>query len=129
MSMHLVGPYLTSTNTKKRKEQKFRSAEHKAKYLAEKAEWEKILKKYEIDKLRKNKVQSKTTWKPTPSLHRETPHYPSLNSKDVCGVATKPAQKVYTGTLIKGIATMHKSNAVPVLNDEQAIEISRMRRG
>jgi len=31
--------------------------------------------------------------------------------------------------LIKGIATMHKSNAVPVLNDEQAIEISKMRRG
>jgi hypothetical protein len=24
---------------------------------------------------------------------------------------------------------MHKSNAVPVINDEQAMEISRMRRG
>jgi hypothetical protein len=129
MSMHLVGPYMTTTNTKKRKEQKFRSAEHKAKYLAEKAEWEKILKKYEIDKLRKKKVQSKEVYKPTEPFRRETEHYPSLNSADVCGAATKPPAKVYTGTLIKGIATMHKSNAVPVFNSEQAIEISKMRRG
>lgn len=34
----------------------------------------------------------------------------------------------YTGTLIKGIATMHKSNAVPIMNKEQATEISRMAR-
>ena len=34
----------------------------------------------------------------------------------------------YTGTLIKGIATMHKSNAIPVINDEQAKDIARMRR-
>jgi hypothetical protein len=40
----------------------------------------------------------------------------------------KPA-KVYTGTKVKGIATMHKSNAVPVFSDEEAIEISKMRRG
>jgi hypothetical protein len=32
----------------------------------------------------------------------------------------------YTGTLVTGIATMHKSNAVPVINQEQAEEISRM---
>ena len=35
----------------------------------------------------------------------------------------------YTGTLVKGIATMHKSNAVPVINQEQMEDISRMRRG
>ena len=35
----------------------------------------------------------------------------------------------YTGTLIKGIATMHKSNAVPVIDEEQMKDISRMRRG
>ena len=34
----------------------------------------------------------------------------------------------YTGTLIKGIATMHKSNAVPIMNKEQAIDIANMRR-
>ena len=35
----------------------------------------------------------------------------------------------YTGTLVKGIATMHKSNAVPVINEDQMKDISRMRRG
>jgi hypothetical protein len=30
--------------------------------------------------------------------------------------------------MVKGIATMHKSNAVPVFSDEQAIDIARMRR-
>lgn len=32
----------------------------------------------------------------------------------------------YTGSLVKGIATMHKSNAVPVIDQKQAEEISRM---
>ena len=35
----------------------------------------------------------------------------------------------YTGTLVKGIATMHKSNSVPIINAQQAIDIARMRRG
>lgn len=45
------------------------------------------------------------------------------------GICAKPKDKKYTGTLIKGIATMHKSNAVPVIDEQQMIEISRMRRG
>jgi hypothetical protein len=45
------------------------------------------------------------------------------------GVATLAPAKVYTGTKVKGIATMHKSNAVPVFSDEEAVEISKMRRG
>jgi hypothetical protein len=36
---------------------------------------------------------------------------------------------VYTGTDIIGIAQMHKSNAIPIRNKENAIEIARMRRG
>ena len=39
----------------------------------------------------------------------------------------KKEPNVYTGTLIKGIATMHKSNAVPVMNQKQE-EISKMGR-
>lgn len=129
MTMHIVGPYLTTTNTKKRKTQKFQSAEHKAKYLAQKEAWEDLLKKHGVDKLPKKKVKSSGTLKTTETFHRETPHYPSLNSKDGCGVAAKKAPSVYTGSLIKGIATMHKSNAVPVFSDEQAIDIAKMRRG
>jgi hypothetical protein len=55
-----------------------------------------------------------------------TAHIPS---RDTGGNATLAPAKVYTGTKVKGIATMHKSNAVPVFSDEEAIEISRMRRG
>jgi hypothetical protein len=57
---------------------------------------------------------------------RETVRHPSLSTG--LGVATKPAPKVYTGSMVKGIATMHKSNAVPVFTDEQAVDISSMRR-
>jgi len=44
------------------------------------------------------------------------------------GIAAKAERKEYTGTLVKGIATMHKSNAVPVISDEEAESISKMRR-
>ena len=37
-------------------------------------------------------------------------------------------KKTYTGTLVKGIATMHKSNAVPIIDQEQATDIANMRR-
>jgi hypothetical protein len=45
------------------------------------------------------------------------------------GNGFKREENKYTGTLITGICTMHKSNAVPVINKKQAEEISRMRRG
>ena len=48
-------------------------------------------------------------------------------SDRICATPGK-TENTYTGTLIKGIATMHKSNAVPVINKEQAIDISNMRR-
>lgn len=63
-------------------------------------------------------------WEP---FRRETKHIPSLDTLPT-GVCPKPEPKVYTGTLIKGIATMHKSNAVPIISDEHAKDIARMRR-
>jgi hypothetical protein len=51
----------------------------------------------------------------------------SLNT-NVSNTQRKESLK-YTGTLVKGIATMHKSNAVPVIDEEQMKDISRMRRG
>ena len=41
---------------------------------------------------------------------------------------TKIDPPKYTGTLVKGISTMHKSNAVPILNQEEAKEHASMRR-
>lgn len=51
------------------------------------------------------------------------------NPNSMMGLATKAAPKVYTGTKMIGIATMHKSNMVPIFNDEAAVEVARMRRG
>lgn len=48
---------------------------------------------------------------------------------DAVGSTLKKESIMYTGTLIKGIATMHKSNCVPVIDEEQMRDISRMRRG
>ena len=47
-------------------------------------------------------------------------------------VPIKPAPKVYRGKRrLLGVATMHKSNMVPVFadNPEEAVEIAKMRRG
>jgi len=54
--------------------------------------------------------------------------YPSLELAPEGGGCRKKESPVYTGTLIKGIATMHKSNAVPVIDDQHMIDIARMRR-
>ena len=61
-------------------------------------------------------------------LHREK--YPSMpiDPKDN-GSGRKQETMKYTGDLIEGIATMHKSNAVPVMKGTtQAVDIARMRR-
>ena len=108
------------TNIPKRKKRK-----PNAKQRALQASWQDILKKYEP---KGNIVGAK----PKPMgidqpYRRETPHYPSLNSHQ--GTCTKSEGVKYTGTAMMGIATLHKSNAVPVFTQEDAIEISRMRRG
>ena len=64
----------------------------------------------------------------TPNFRRDADiHYASVDigSPSVCEA---PEKKEYTGTLVKGIATMHKSNAVPVIDQEQATDIANMRR-
>lgn len=74
----------------------------------------------------------KSTFKPL-SIGNTHPRYvdrvvhPSLGI--VGGNTLKREPLKYTGTLVKGIATMHKSNAVPVIDEEQMKDISRMRRG
>ena len=58
---------------------------------------------------------------------RDVKKYPSMVTPG--GSATKPVLgKVYTGTAMKGIGTLHKSNAVPIFTDEEAIDQANMRR-
>ena len=91
------------------------------------SDWEKLLKKYEPKKPVAKPKDEGFTYSLGKSARRETPKIPSLPF--TAGPCTKAPDKVYTGTAIKGIGTMHKSNAVPVFSEEQAKEISRMRRG
>lgn len=39
-----------------------------------------------------------------------------------------PNKKEYTGSLIKGISTLHKSNAVPIIDEQEAKDHAAMRR-
>ena len=54
------------------------------------------------------------------------PRLPSVETPG--GSAAAPAPKVYTGTLIKGLSQMHKSNLVPVIDEQHILDIARMRR-
>jgi hypothetical protein len=130
MSMHLHHPSL-SLNGRKRGKVKFRNADEARKARELDASWKELQKKWEVDleeKKRKRAMKAEPlVYKLTGATDRAgTAHIPSVNTG---GNATLAPAKVYTGTKVKGIATMHKSNAVPVFSDEEAIEISRMRRG
>jgi hypothetical protein len=133
MTMHLMSHAYSTISTKKRKS---KGVTINAKYAKEFREHNKLMRKIgckeksleEYITYRQGKYKPELKGTPMPkyeiSNHREK--YPSGD-----GIGTTYARKenVYTGTLITGIATMHKSNAVPIINKEQAIDIANMRRG
>jgi hypothetical protein len=125
--MHLEGPWLSTTGKRKGKK-KFASAEHARKARELDESWKQLLKKYEAKSSIKEKPKnlSSSYRLAIPEGRNTTSHIKSLDTG--LGVATKKESPKYTGTLIKGIATMHKSNAVPILNQEDAEAISKMRR-
>lgn len=134
MSMHLMSHAYTTTNHRKRKT-KLTSGkysqycmdwlQHKkdCKRLGIKA---KTMDEYILYRQGKYKPELRGVEAPryVPDDHRKK--YPSQAE---IGVAFAKQPNTYTGTLIKGIATMHKSNAVPIISEEQAHEVARMRRG
>ena len=131
MTMHLEGPWL-STIGKKKGKQKFASAEHARKARALDESWKELQKKWsvEIEDKKRTRAMSAATLTDSYSLaipegRNTTSHIRSVNTG---GNALLKPSPVYTGTKVKGIATMHKSNAVPVFSDEQAVDISKMRR-
>jgi hypothetical protein len=77
--------------------------------------------------VRQNLNLTSSSGKATNEPDRPARTYPSLVTP---GGSTAPVKtQQYTGTLIMGIATMHKSNLVPVLNGDDAVAVARMRRG
>lgn len=63
---------------------------------------------------------------PSQTFRRETPEYKSVDTG--AGYTPKIEPQKYTGTLVKGISTMHKSNAVPIIDEREAKEHASMRR-
>jgi hypothetical protein len=129
MSFHLEGPWLSTTG-KKKGPKKWASAEAKAKAEKLDSDWKALLKQQGIDA--ENKKRNRALNSPALNIRpaippgRETPYIASRDT-GMIPCTTAPNQQ-YTGTKVKGIGTMHKSNAVPIFSDEEAVAISTMRR-
>jgi hypothetical protein len=132
--MHLLGPAYTTTQTTRRKSKTTTAKQTKlandwlddCKFCKRLGIKPKTFEEYQ--QYRSGNYKPKLRGTPMPeynvSNHREK--YPS---GDGIGVTFAKTPNTYTGDRLIGIATMHKSNSVPVFSQEDAIEISRMRRG
>jgi hypothetical protein len=125
MSMHMEGPWLSMTG-KRRGKKKFASAEHKRQAEILEEEWQKLKDRYAP--ATKIKV-GRSSYVPPKPLRRDAdqPRIASLDTGVKGAVNVRMPQK-YTGDNIVGIGTMHKSNAVPIFSDQEAKDISSMRR-
>ena len=132
MSMHLSGHGLTTNSTRRRHS----SVVINAKFREEFHEHNRFLKR--MGSKKKTFVeyvdyrQGNTSYKQRVAKIEEKPYQrpsPKVPSGMGIGVAnTKKDEKVYTGDKLMGIATMHKSNMVPVFKQEDAEDISKMSR-
>jgi len=80
-----------------------------------------------IDRNKKSKMHQPSN----PGFYRETPHYPSVPMTTSSSDTAKKEPQKYTGERkLIGIATMHKSNMVPVFEDDKqyAKDLAKMRR-
>lgn len=143
MTMHLEKT-LSSINTRKPKIGKLTKAKLKQ-YEEERLQHNKRMRQnhmhhFQIKTLEEyidyshGKMKINTQFKnysPQRSYRRETPDYPSVDaaaSHNSSGLTPRKESQKYTGTYIKGIATMHKSNLIPVSDDNHMKDLARMRR-
>ena len=144
MTMSMVGPGLTTTSYKKRKPTK-RTKNQQLQFEQQHREYNKSMKRIHahdqmmsledydlyVRGLWKPKVKATKfkEYKPTATFTEQRKQYPSAGNG--VGIAVKKEAIQYTGERkLLGIATMHKSNMVPIFEDNkhEAIEIARMRR-
>ena len=148
MTMHMMGHAYDTVNRGRLKARKLTKRDHE-RLTSEWQDYNRYAKQNHLQKVTfseyvdsafgRNKVQTKPTYQsfqpltqPKISSYRRDAgaQYPSADSvqqrSDACSA---PERKQYTGDLIAGIATMHKSNAVPVMKGtDEAKDIARMRR-
>lgn len=99
-----------------------------AKTRALKSDWEELLKKYDVKpETNKMPVFVERTYCPPVVLRRDS--FRDVPSVDTgIGDTAKKEAPVYTGDAMIGISVLHKSNGIPVFRQEDAIDISKMRR-
>jgi hypothetical protein len=128
--MHLHHPSL-SLGGKKKGKVKFRNADEAKKARELDESWKKLQQQWgvEAEENRRTKalLAQPLTYTLSAPVGRETRHIASRDTGHMGAVRTKDIPQ-YTGTKIKGIGTMHKSNAVPIFSDEEAVAIASMRR-
>lgn len=129
MTMHLMHPSL-SMNGKRKGKTKFRNAEAAQKFRKAEADWKELKKKLgAVDDLKRQKrALSAPAYVPPKLTYRgaEEPRLPSLNV--TLGTCLKIEPLQYTGDRLLGIGVMHKSNLVPIFSEDEARDISSMRR-
>lgn len=136
MSMHLCGPGLTTTSTRKRKKKLTDNQYHKMcmdwraynKHMRKIGCKEKTLDEYVAYRQGKTRYKPKAVVKnplQATTFRRESPR---VESGIGIGVGNARKEMTYTGGNLLGIATMHKSNMVPVFKASDAEDIARMRR-
>ncbi len=131
MSMHLHHPSLSMSGKRKGKV-KFRNAAEAARARELDASWKELLKSQGIAAEEKRRARAMKaeplTYKLSAPVGRSTSnHIPSRATAG--GNTARVAHKEYTGTKMLGIGQLHKSNAVPVFCNQDAVDISKMRRG
>jgi hypothetical protein len=121
----MEGPWLSTTGRRKGKK-KWASAEQKHQAELLDAEWQKLKDQYAP----KTKLpKGRSSYVPPKPVRRDAnqPRIPSLDT-GVTGAVNVRMPMQYTGDKIVGIGTMHKSNTVPIFSDQEAKDISSMRR-
>ena len=129
--MHLAHPAL-SLGGKKRGKQKFRNAEEARKSRELDTSWKELQAKWGIEAEQKRQRRAMAaeplSYQLSAPVGRSTSNH--IPSRATAGGSTAPvAHKEYTGTKMLGIGQLHKSNAVPVFCNQDAVDISKMRRG
>lgn len=114
-----------------KKSRKFVKADNpKAKQRELQASWEAILTKHSKPLFNRTAIAVKLKRKveepsnQTSNIETKVQTNPNF----MLGSTAKIAPKVYTGTKMIGVATMHKSNLVPIFSEEEAIDVAQMRR-
>ena len=126
MSMHLVGPYMTTTQYSRKKKKP------NAKQARANAEHEKWLRKRGVHPEQLEAKKKKNANISVLSVPDYRTSGNSIPTSDVIpgGSTAQKERQVYSGERrLLGIATMHKSNMVPVFDSKDAKDIAKMRRG